>query len=293
MRTELRMTEAPDFVTLAVGSKPHYFYIPLRSLPYFQNFDKLSISQQGLRISPLRDPKIFAFIHRWLCGYPAHLPAEDWQVICLLDDCNFYGVPILADILVAKLKDQNTNLGRKVRFLLANPSLADRCCFTSSWEDIMGLSVSIYQPLFMQTCKELAQQFERSKTEQFQLLAPFINLAAYNAPCCRDLLIWLVKDFGITLPQPDALMLLKDLFLTRFTAASPPTRAATTAESHADSEEEPPSQDGSEAASTSQSKSASRKRRVPPPSPNPEFLSFLKNIQGEDSSGVRVYGGTA
>lgn len=154
----------------------------------------------------------------------------------------------------------------------------------------MSFSLSSYDPLLQQTCRDLAQILEQSSQESLQILAPLLKLAAYNASWCRDLLIFLVKDVGVVLPQPDALLLLKELLLARLreaksTSKQEPKLSLVTSASPAQSQED-------EEPSSSESSSTRKKRHIPPPrrEPDMEFLAYLKNLKGEDSTGIRVFG---
>lgn len=285
------MSRAQALATILVGDR--YFSFPYQCTDYLKNWKQLGFwPEENVHVAPTRDPKTFSFIHRWLCGYPAHLPDTEWQTLCLIADCQFYGIPVLHAALDRLLQDQPSSLGRKARYLVANPAASARFALTSTWEEIMSFSLSSYDPLLQQTCRDLAQILEQSSQESLQILAPLLKLAAYNASWCRDLLIFLVKDVGVVLPQPDALLLLKELLLARLREAksSPkaqpkPNLVASGSPAQSQEDEEPPG-------TSTESSSTRKKRHIPPPrkEPDVEFLAYLRNLQGEDSTGIRVFG---
>lgn len=72
----------------------------------------------------LRDPEIFKFIYRWLQGYPVHLPSKEWQIICLIEDCLYFGADELSTKLMILLADERDGkLGRKAMLINRYPSL--------------------------------------------------------------------------------------------------------------------------------------------------------------------------
>lgn len=71
-----------------------------------------------------RDPKIFRFIHRWLQGYSAHLPSQEWEILCLFEDCRYFQVDrLLSELLVILAESRQDVLGRKAILIQNFPDL--------------------------------------------------------------------------------------------------------------------------------------------------------------------------
>lgn len=253
-----------------------------------------------------RDPQIFAFIHRWLCGYPAHLPPTEWEIICLMADCAVYGVDELHSELVEQLKDQDSNLGRKATLIMSDyhPKL-HQSFLTDSWEKILNILLADIFPSALTMVTELAQVMEESASDSVKTLAPFVKIVVLDKELFSSILKRLIKNYALSFPA-ELLDLVKTLLenqrkskrktKTRDIPSQPATDAA---------EDTPPPQDHDI------ENPPSPKRKIPPPSASPLsrfipskskaeqeappplppqlLIAKLNELQGADDTGMRIY----
>ena len=240
---------------------------PFSRIPLINNWNKLRIGiYQGTVPVPIadRDPHIFSFIHRWLCGYPAHLPPNEWEIVCLLADCTHYGVYQLHEELVEQLKDQDSNLGRKATLILSDyhPRLQQTASLTDSWDQILNVLLEDILPSALKMVTELAQVMEESATDYVKALAPFVKIVVLDKELFTNILKRLIKNYALSFPA-ELLDLIKTLLENQRKSKNPKTRDIFVSPPSEGAEEEAPPQQQEYDIENPPVK----KRSIPPPSP--------------------------
>ncbi len=253
--------QSQDVLSLRVGDRT--FLIPSSSISKLDNWQFLPV-EHGIQTIHTRDAHIFSFIHRWLCGYPPHLPEQEWEIMCLLHDCDFFGTPELKCCLIEMLHHQTNNFGRKSRFLMSNQQLLEQFDLDSPWEDIIGFwYLRYYKPILKQTLDNAVKILEASKKFNYKLASPLIAILSENDQLCIELLLHITRDMGILLPEPMMLSVMSTVLIDRLAIIlNPPFQASA---SPADSQEEGEDEKEKEEASKFKHLKKQTKRTIPPP----------------------------
>ena len=247
------------------------FSFPASQVKYLENWEALPCALVDGAPVPFvqRDPQVFGYIQRWLCGYPAHLPATEWETICLLADCeNVYGALHLRGQLLEHLREQDTSLGRKARLLLEREGGA---FITDSWSKLAEPALAETVPTLQRVLGELAATLEHSADAP--QLAPLFKIAAQHAGLCRGVLNHLLRRYAISTNE---ILLLSWLAMSIFSRKTKPDAA---------SEDSMPDLE----TSSSDVENPRSPRHIPPPRTN--LSTLLASLQGEDGEGVRVFPG--
>jgi hypothetical protein len=262
--------EMGELCRIVVGGQ--CFSFPASQIEYLENWEALPRALVDGAPVPFvqRDPQVFGYIQRWLCGYPAHLPATEWETVCLLADCeNVYGAMRLRLQLLEHLCEQDSSLGRKARLLLERKGGVP-AFVTDTWRNLAEPALAETVPLVQRLLSELAVTLEHSADAP--QLAPLAKFAAQHASLCRSVLEHLLRRYAVSTNE---ILLLNWLVMSIFSRKAKPEAA---------SEDSMPDLE-----SSSDVENPRSPRHIPPPRAN--LSTLLSSLQGEDGKGVRVFPG--